>query len=269
MNSALLLLGTSGSRKSNLAFALTRLPPDRRRDALVFYHFCRTIDDIADDPARPAADKAACLAEWKIALTSGNGLPSALETVIATRHLDRQLLVEIILGVEQDICPQDFPTCDALRRYCWRVACAVGLTSIEIFGCTDPRSKVYAEELGYALQWTNILRDVGEDARLGRVYLPVETLRHFSLTPEQIRTGQPGPGFQEFMRFESRRAEEHFARARANLAPADRRALAPARTMGAIYREILRRMEADGYRVFEKRYRVPLWRKMGLLAWPD
>jgi phytoene synthase len=268
MTAATLELATSGAQKSNLAIALARLPRERRRHALVFYNFCRVVDDIADDESRPAPEKQTLLDHWKTALQTGHGLPAALTEIIHAHHLDRELLVEIVRGVEQDIHPRDFATCEELRLYCWRVACAVGLVSIEIFGCTDPRSKTYAEQLGHALQLTNILRDVGEDARLGRVYLPVEDLARFDLGADQIREGRPGPRFEELMRFEAGRAREHFLQARAALAPADSRALAPAEAMRAIYGKILARMEADGFRVFEKRYRLPLWQKLWLLARP-
>lgn len=268
MTTASLELATSGAQKSNLAFALARLPRERRQHALVFYNFCRIVDDIADDESRPASEKQTLLDQWKAALDSGRGLPAPLAEVLAAYRIDRQLLVEIIRGVEQDIHPIDFPTYADLRTYCWRVACAVGLVSIEIFGCRDPLSKTYAEQLGHALQLTNILRDVGEDAHMGRVYLPLEDLEKYGLTAEMIRQGRPGPRFEELMRFETARAYEYFRGARAAFPAADARALAPAEAMRAIYGTILSRMEADHFRVFEKRYRLPLWQKLWLLARP-
>lgn len=268
MNAAALALATSGAQKSNLAFALARLPRERRKHALVFYNFCRVVDDIADDETRPPSEKQTLLEHWKTALQTGHGLPNALTEIIETHHIDRDLLSEIVRGVEQDIYPQDFATYAELRQYCWRVACAVGLVSIKIFGCRDPLSQTYAEQLGHALQMTNILRDVGEDARLGRVYLPVEDLARFDLRPEDIRAGRPGPSFTEMMRFEAARARDYFAAARSALAPSDARALAPAEAMRAIYGKILQHMERDNFRVFEKRYRLPLWQKLWLLARP-
>jgi phytoene synthase len=268
MNTATLELATSGAQKSNLAFALARLPRERREHALVFYNFCRVVDDIADDETRPAAEKQTLLDQWKSALETGHGLPTPLSHIISAHRIDRQLLIEIILGVEQDIHPRDFATYEDLRKYCWRVACAVGLVSIEIFGCRDPQSKTYAEQLGHALQMTNILRDVGEDARLGRVYLPLEDLERFGLTAEMIRQERPGTGFKDLMRFEAARAHAYFQGAKAAFPRTDARALAPAEAMRAIYKKILTRMEADHFRVFAKRYRVPLWQKLLLLAWP-
>ncbi len=261
-------LATSGAQKSNLAFALARLPRERRKHALVFYNFCRVVDDIADDETRPASEKQTLLDDWKTALQTGHGLPTALAEIIRAHRLDRELLVEIVRGVEQDIHPRNFATYAGLRDYCWRVACAAGLVSIEIFGCRDPLSKTYAEQLGHALQMTNILRDVGEDARLGRLYLPLEDLARFDILPEHLRAGRPGPRFGELMRFEAARARGYFTAARAALAPADSRALAPAEAMRAIYGKILTRMEKDNFRVFEKRYRLPLWQKLWLLARP-
>jgi phytoene synthase len=122
-----LALATSGAARSNLAIALKVLPADRRADALVFYNFCRVVDDIADEPDRPPAEKAELLARWKDAVRTGHDLPAELADVITRRALDRTLLEEIILGVERDITPRPFATGEELRAYCWRVACAVGL----------------------------------------------------------------------------------------------------------------------------------------------
>lgn len=263
-----LALASSGARRSNLAFALARLPADRRRHAMVFYNFCRIVDDIADDPALPPSEKETQLARWKTALEDGTGLPAPLKDILAAYGIDRALLIAIIQGVEQDIHPRDFETAEELATYCWRVACAVGLVSIRIFGCRDPRSEEYAEQLGYALQYTNILRDVGEDARLGRVYLPREDLARFGISPDALRRADPGPRFVELMRFETEKAHTFYRRARAAFSPADAAALAPAEAMRAIYGQILAQMERDGFRVFEKRYRLPLWKKIWLLLRP-
>jgi phytoene synthase len=233
---------------------------------MIFYHFCRAVDDVADDPALPPAEKRDLLARWKNALTRHSDLPPALAALIQHRELDPNLLREIIDGVEMDIEPQLYETFDDLRAYCWRVACAVGLVSIKIFGCQSPASTTYAEHLGYALQLTNILRDVGEDAALGRVYLPLEDLRHFGISEASLLAGNPTGDFTGLMKLGSDRARKYFHLARTTLPAEDARALIPATAMQAIYEKILHRMTTDNFRVFQKRYRVPAWEKTILLA---
>ncbi len=246
----------SGTRQSNLALALWSLPKGHRDDALVFYDFCRAVDDIADDPTNSDENKRSRLTDWENALREDKGIPSPLAEVIQRRHMDRQLLVEIVAGMKMDIVPEHFATYQDLRFYCWRVACAVGLASAQVFGCEHPDSKVYAEQLGYALQLTNILRDVAEDASLGRVYLPLEDLERFHISTTSLLAGQPDGDFRGLMEFEAKRARELFAEAKKALPPSDARKLLPAEIMRLVYEKILTRMENDGFRVFERRYRL-------------
>ena len=261
------LASRGGARKSNLAFALGCLPPDRKRDALVFYDFCRAVDDIADEPGRSASEKRDLLELWKIALNTGDRLPPALSEVLARHKIDRGLLEEIVLGVEMDIEPTRYETYEQLRAYCRRVACAVGLVSIEIFGCRNPKSKVYAEFLGHALQMTNILRDIAEDSAVGRIYLPLEDLRKFGVTEADLLSGDAGDSFGALMRFEATRTRALFAEATRALPAEDAVALRPAEIMRAIYEKILSRMQADGFRVFQKRYRLSKAAKLLLLVY--
>lgn len=260
------LASQEGARKSNLAFALAGLPRDRRSDAMIFYSFCRAVDDIADDPLRSPGEKREILAHWKDALEKNENLPPPLVEIIQRRNLDRGLLREIVLGMEMDVEPARYATYDDLRAYCWRVACAVGLVSIEIFGCRHAASKIFAEHLGHALQLTNILRDVGEDAAMGRIYLPLEDLRRFGVSESSLLAQKPDGDFSGLMKFEAARAKEQFASAKNILPAGDAAALAPARAMQAIYEKILKRMTADGFNVFAKRYRVPAWEKTILLG---
>jgi phytoene synthase len=261
------LASPAGARKSNLAFALGCLPPDRRRDALVFYDFCRAVDDIADEPGRSPSERRELLDLWKVALSTGDNLPPALAQVLARHNIDGRLLVEIVLGVKMDIEPARYQTYEQLRAYCWRVASAVGLVSIEIFGCRNPKSKIYAESLGLALQMTNILRDIAEDAAAGRIYLPLEDLRRFGVTEAGLLRGDTGDNFGAMMRFEAARARGLFAEASRALPADDAVALRPAEIMRAIYEKILSRMEADGFRVFQKRYRLSKPEKLFLLLY--
>ena len=258
----------AGARKSNLAFGLVSLPPDRKRDALVFYAFCRAVDDIADDPARSPADKRTMLGEWKEALQSGRRLPPQLEDVLDRRRVSRSLMLEIVLGVEMDIEPRTYETYEDLRQYCWRVACAVGLASVAIFGCKDPRSRAYAEHLGYALQLTNIIRDVAEDAlMMGRIYLPSEDLRNSGVSSDSILSGRPNGDFNSVMRLQASRARDLFQAARRDFPSTDAKALMPAETMRLIYTRLLSRIEAAHFDVFSRRCRVPTWEKLLILAY--
>jgi phytoene synthase len=238
--------------ESNLAFALRFLPGRRKTDAMVFFRFCRTIDDIADDPAVPLAERMRGLEQWRGAVEGGRH--PELERLIENHGIERQLLLEILSGCASDLEPARFRTIADLEAYCWRVACATGLVSIRIFGCRDPRSEAYATHLGHALQLVNILRDLGEDARHGRIYLPLEDLERFGVEERGILEGRPGPGFQGLMTFQAGRARARFAAA---VAPEqDFRALRPARVMAGVYRAILDKLERGRFPVFQRVVRL-------------
>jgi phytoene synthase len=165
-----------------------------------------------------------------------------------------------------DLSISRYATFEELRVYCYRVASAVGLVSIEIFGYRDTRCKEYALELGLALQMTNIIRDVGKDLRSDRIYLPQEDLARFSYSETELQNRQHNERFVHLMEFEAARAREFFAHAAAALPPEDRRAMVPAEIMSSIYRGLLRRMELDQFRVFEKEYRLSGLEKVGRIA---
>ena len=254
------LAPAAAARASHLAFALLWLPKQRRKDALVFYRFCRAVDDLADEPGPSPEEKQLLLDEW-LAAIPGN-LPAELEEVVIRHGIDRSLLEEIVRGCAMDIQPARYPTLAALEQYCWRVACAVGLVSIRIFGCVDPQSRDYAVNLGHALQLTNILRDVAEDARGGRIYLPEEDLKRFGVNEEELLAGRPGPGFLPLMRFEAGRARSRFAAA---IPPeADVHALLSSEIMRALYAKILSRLETTGFPVFQSRVRLGKLEKLAV-----
>jgi phytoene synthase len=253
----------AGRKASNLAFGLRVLPPDRRRDALVFYRFCRLLDDIADSLQLSPAEKTRALDAWESALASTSALPEDIATLVVRHDIDLTLLREILAGVRTDLTVRRYATFADVREYCWRVASAVGLVSIRIFGCVDPASIAYAESLGLALQWTNILRDVGEDAANDRIYLPQDELARFHISEADILARRQSHAFLALMRFQAERAEEFFAASRPPAA--DRKALLPAEIMRAIYASLLRKMQRDDFRVLEKRYRVSRLEKL-LLA---
>jgi phytoene synthase len=176
------------------------------------------------------------------------------------------MLEEIIAGVEMDLRIVRYATFEELRVYCYRVASAVGLVSIEIFGYRNPGCKQYAIELGLALQMTNIIRDVWKDLHDGRIYLPQEDLARFSYSEADLQDRRYNERFLRLMEFEAARARQFFARAAAALPSEDCRAMAPAEIMASIYRGLLRQMELDKFRVFEKEYQLSKLEKAGRIA---
>jgi 15-cis-phytoene synthase len=246
--------------KSNLALGFISLGRERKRDITVFYAFCRVIDDIADSSQLSIAEKQVRLAGWREMLRTARSdeppLARDVRALIDKYSLAVGMPEEIIAGVEMDLTTQRYATFEELRVYCYRVASAVGLVSIEIFGYRNPRCKEYAVELGLALQMTNIIRDVGKDLQAGRIYLPQEDLTRFNYSETELQDRQYNERFIRLMRFEAARAREFFSHAAAALPTEDRRAMMPAEIMGSIYRGLLRRMELDKFRVFENEYGV-------------
>ena len=257
--------------KSNLAFALRILPREKRDDAVVFYAFCRTLDDLADEPGLPTQERAAALETWRQGMLHGFENPTQIQQeIIALRERHRipnELLCAIIEGCQMDLEPRRFQTWEDLSQYIWKVACAVGLISIRLFGCTDPAAEPYAIALGKALQLTNILRDIREDLDNGsRIYLPLEDLARFGYSESDLAAHVCDARFLALLDFQASRAEEFFREAEKLLPEADRRALAPARIMAEIYHELLDKMRDDRFKVLEKRYRVSSFRKLAILA---
>lgn len=257
--------------KSNLALAFVSLPRERREDMVVFYAWCRVIDDIADDPGQSVEDRRAALDKWKEAVQrpveGESTLAAPVRTLVEKYRLQVSHFHELIAGVEMDLAAATYETWEDLRLYCHRVASVVGLISIEIFGCRDPQAQEYAEQLGLALQLTNILRDVGEDfANGGRIYLPREDLARFGYTPEDIAASRHNDAFLALMRFEAGRARGFYAAAARLLPSGDRRALVAAEIMHSVYRRLLDRMERDDFHVFGHRYSLGRLRKLGLIT---
>ena len=256
---------------SNLAYALKVLPREKRDDMRIFYGFCRIVDDIADDPGLSPGRRREGLDRWRRLVRGESSLEPALRSGIETEfrglcgryEIPQAVLLDIIAGVEMDIRDEGsaemrFANFEELRAYCYRVASAVGLASIEIFGYQDPACREYAEQLGYAFQLTNILRDVGQDAAEGRIYLPLDELQRFDIEEAAIldRSAADSSEFQAFMAFQAARAEDYYAKAVAVLPDGDRKSMRAAELMRVIYSRILQAMRADGFRVFEKRYKL-------------
>ncbi len=257
--------------KSNLAFALKILPRERREDMVIFYAFCRTIDDLADDPGVAAEDRARSLDGWKTGITSAFKSADAFQQEVISlrdrRQIPNELLVAIIDGCRMDLQPQRFETWADVSGYIWKVASAVGLVSIRIFGCQDPASERYAVALGHALQLTNILRDIEEDlSNGGRIYLPLEDLARFQYTELDLVGRVRDERFLALMAYEADRAEKYFNDAAALLPARDRDALLPATIMGEIYHVLLDKMRNDHFHIFKKRYSVSKARKLAILS---
>ncbi len=243
---------TPGKQSSHLAGALKHLSSERREDALSFYQFCREVDDLADDDVRSKKERMHLLDRWQARIP--DDLPGPLNRLVIRYGVDPMLFAEIVKGCASDLEGNRFETWKELEAYCWRVACAVGLVSIRIFGAREKESENYAVNLGHALQLTNILRDVGEDARMGRVYLPAELLREHGLREADLLEGSPGPGFGEACRVVAKRARGRFAAA---VPPArDRKCLLAPRIMKALYQEILRKLEKKKFPVFDEPLRL-------------
>jgi phytoene synthase len=246
--------------KSNLALAFIALGRERRRDITTFYAFCRVIDDMADDPHLALEEKSRQLSQWRASLRSAqpneSSLASEIRALLAKYQMDPAMLEEIIAGVEMDLTISQYATFAELRLYCYRVASAVGLVSIEIFKYRNSDCREYAVQLGLALQMTNILRDVSKDLQNDRIYLPQEDLARFGYSSEALRERVYDNRFLQVMRFEAERAEQFFAAARQLLPNEDRHSMAAAEIMSAIYFALLQRMKADNFRVFERNYEL-------------
>ncbi|MFZ0915554.1 MAG: squalene/phytoene synthase family protein [Candidatus Udaeobacter sp.] len=256
--------------KSNLALAFVSLGRERKRDIIIFYAFCRVVDDIADSAELSLTEKELRLTKWRQMLQAPAPdeplLAQDVRLLIEKYSLPVGMLEEIIAGVEMDLRIVRYATFEELRVYCYRVASAVGLVSIEIFGYRNAGCKQYATELGLALQMTNIIRDVGKDLQNGRIYLPQEDLARFSYSEADLQDRQYNERFLHVMEFEAARARRFFARAAAALPSEDCRAMAPAEIMASIYRGLLRQIELDKFRVFEKEYQLGKLEKAGRIA---
>lgn len=254
------------------------LSPDRRRALSAYYGYARAVDDIADDPALPPDEKRARLAAWKEAVdrlfsgAPGNGpLERELAVAIDTFPLKPEHFLLVLEGVGMDIDRREYADFAALRYYMYRVASTVGLACLAIFGYEAPSAGEFAEKLGYAVQLTNIIRDVAEDHRAGRVYIPTEDLRRFRCSTEALSGSNYTPDFIELMKFEAARARGLYAEALALAEPAAKKSLLSALIMGGLYRELLEKIERSGFRVKEGRVRLTPREKLGALfrTWRD
>ncbi|HVF62921.1 MAG TPA: presqualene diphosphate synthase HpnD [Casimicrobiaceae bacterium] len=256
---------------SSFYYSFLFLPPPRRRAITALYAFCREVDDVVDETREPDVARAK-LAWWRheIAATF-DGRPQhpvaqALVPVVHDHALDAADFQTIVDGMAMDLDHVRYPDFAALETYCHRVAGVVGVLSARIFGAVHEATNRFARDLGIAFQLTNVIRDVGEDAIRGRIYLPQEDLARFGVAQSQILKREYTSGFQELMAFQVARAREWYARALAQLPDEDRHSQRAGLVMAAIYRSLLNEIERDRYRVLDRRIALTPLRKLGL-AW--
>lgn len=260
-------------RAKNFYYSFLLLERPQRDAMCAIYAFMRYCDDLSDDPAN--TDKRRLrqsVAEWRVELNraldgevAGNILWPAFSDTVQRYKIPHRFFHEMIDGILSDLEPRQVQTFDELYRYCYQVASVVGLTVIHIFGFENMRALLLAERCGIAFQLTNILRDVREDAELGRVYLPAEDLARFGVSAEQLRTGKEDDAFRKLMRFEGARAHEYFnesAPLEKLVRPKSRRSLWALR---GIYMTLLSRLEKSNFQVLSRRINVPAPLKLAIL----
>ncbi len=259
-----------GSSGSSFHYSFGLLPRDQRRGIETVYAFCRAVDDLADEPRSDGSSARAGLRLYRDEIRrcyAGEAtlpLTRALQGVIARFGIPGGPFEDLLDGVEMDLRTDRYATFEDLRGYCYRVASTVGIICLSIFGCRHPRSRDYAVDLGIALQLTNILRDLKADAARGRIYVPRDEIAAFGYSEDDLLRGVRNAAYLALMRHQVERADRHFESAVAALPAEDRPRLIAAEVMGAIYRRLLRRIEAEEFRVFERRIAVPRLAQLGV-----
>jgi len=256
---------------SSFYYSFLFLPTERRQAITALYAFCREVDDVVDENTDPQVARTS-LAWWRSEIMRmmqdepTHPVTRALSPHVKTYGLQMDDLVAVIDGMEMDLSQTRYLDFKGLEHYCWHVASVVGLLSARIFGLTDPRTLQYAEKLGLAFQLTNIIRDVGEDARRDRIYLPVSELQQFEVPASDILNAKHSDRFERLMRFQAERAQRYYDEAFALLPAQDRRAQRAGLIMAAIYRALLHEIERDGFRVLQHRISLTPLRKLWI-AW--
>jgi phytoene synthase len=256
---------------SSFYYSFLFLPPERRRAITALYAFCREVDDTVDDASDQSVARIK-LAWWRnevaqmYAGTPTHPVMLALRPHLQPYDLKQEHLQAIIDGMEMDLDQSRYLDYPNLKKYCWHVAGVVGILSASIFGVTNPQTLKYAETLGLAFQLTNIIRDVGEDARKGRIYLPVSELQQFNVTAADLLNARHSEKFEALMKFQADRAQTLYDEAFALLPQEDRRAQRPGLMMAAIYRTLLDEIERDGFHVLSQKISLTPLRKLWL-AW--
>ena len=262
------------SRATSFYYSFLALPAKKREAIIAVWDFCRAVDDAVDEATEGEGENA--LVRWREevgrlyegrepATPQGLGLRPFLQRF----NLPRSAFEDLIDGVAMDLEHRRYETFEALRQYCLRVASAVGLICVEIFGYRDVRTRDYAIELGIALQLTNIVRDVASDLERGRVYIPLEDLQRFGCQEDDLRAGVVTANVQSLLMFQCARARQYYRKADETLPKRDARGLIAAQIMAAIYLELLKAIERARYDVFSRRIRVPRARQafVAFMTW--
>jgi 15-cis-phytoene synthase len=254
---------------SSFYYSFMFLPRDKRRAITALYAFCREVDDVVDECSDPGV-AATTLNWWRTQVAEIYGgkpqhpAAQALVPVVQHFNMSREHLLEIIDGMEMDLEQVRYPDFKSLQLYCYRVASVVGLLAAEIFGYTDRRTLKYAHDLGIAFQLTNIIRDVGEDARRNRIYLPMDEMQQFGVTAAEILNAKETDNFQKLMAFQVERAQRFYRQALEHLPQVDRKAQRTGLIMAAIYRATLDEVVASGCHVLKERISLTPLRKLSL-----
>ncbi|MDA0747853.1 MAG: presqualene diphosphate synthase HpnD [bacterium] len=257
--------------RTNFYYAFLFLPRPKRDAIFAAYAFSRHTDDLVDDAESPEA-AAQHLSEWRLQLHACyNGEPTHpiaqnLQQILNDFPIPQALFLQLIEGVEMDLTRNRYATFEDLYAYCYRVASVIGLICIEIFGYRNPATRDYAVHLGMALQLTNILRDLQEDAAQNRIYLPAEDLARFGYSESELFSSTVNPAFQDLMAFQCQRARKYYQKASELLPEEDRSSLFSAEIMGAIYSRLLRQIETLNYNVFEHPVRMGNLQKLSIAA---
>jgi 15-cis-phytoene synthase len=267
----------AAASRSSFYYSFMFLPQDKRCAITALYAFCREVDDVVDECSDEQVARTT-LSWWRAQVAEiyggkpqhpqgvRRGVPEdsaltlplhpiaqALVPVVQQFHLAQEHLLEIIDGMEMDLNQPRYPDFKSLQLYCYRVASVVGLLAAEIFGYTDRKTQKYAHDLGIAFQLTNIIRDVGEDARRNRIYLPMDELAQFGVTAADILNAKETENFQKLMAFQIERAQRYYQQALEHLPAADRKAQRTGLIMAAIYQATLREVVASGCHVLKER----------------
>ncbi len=256
---------------SSFYYSFLFLPPARRLAITALYAFCREVDDIVDECTDTEVARTK-LTWWRkeiagtFAGSAQHPVAQALIPVVRTFNLPQTHFQDVIDGMEMDLCYNRYPDFATLQTYCYRVAGVVGLMAAEIFGYRDPATLKYAENLGTAFQLTNIIRDIREDARRGRVYLPLDELTRFGISAADIVHLQKREELQHLVEYQIERAEQYYERAFASLPAIDRKSQRPGLVMAAIYQTVLKEIRNGGCKVLERRTSLTPIRKLWI-AW--
>jgi len=256
---------------SSFYYAFLFLPKPRRAAITAFYAFCREVDDVVDETLDPSVASTK-LAWWQLEVAQAfagqatHPVMKALMPIAADYQIEQRHLQAVIEGCQMDLSQTRYLDYPGLQRYCHLVAGVVGEVAANIFGQTRPETTTYAHKLGQALQLTNILRDVGEDALRGRIYLPVNEMQQFDVKAHEILKRTYSDRFTALMKFQAQRAQGLYDEALALLPDADRRAQKPGLMMASIYRDLLREIERDNFQVLHQRISLTPMRKLWL-AW--